>query len=289
MTEKPKSHGRISIQASAKPRELMQDRPDIVDAWKATVLTLYPEMFPGILAHSLTGKALDQGIWSLNTINIRDFAHDKHRSVDDTPAGGGAGMVLKPDVVAAALATVPTDRPTVYVSPRGKPFDQSMARHFKSCKGLTILCGRFEGIDQRILDAREIEEVSIGDYVLTGGELAAQVLIDSCIRLIPRVLGNLESAQHESFSDGLLEYPQYTRPTEWEGRKIPEVLLSGHHGRIAEWRQAQSEALTKERRPDLWRAYQAKADTDPVRDQELSDAQTSVAKAAQKDDDNEYD
>ena len=280
-----KSHGRIKVTPSLKPRELMRDRPDLVHSWRATILTLYPEMFPGVLGHSLTGKALDEGIWSLKTINIRDFATGKHRNVDDTPAGGGAGMVLRADVVGKAIDAAPKDAPILYLSPRGKPLSQARAKSLSQGPGVTLLCGRFEGVDERVLKARKIEEISIGDYVLTGGELAAQVLIDACVRLIPRVLGNTESAMEESFSSGLLEHPQYTRPTDWEGHQIPEVLLSGHHGHIAAWRQAQSEALTKERRPDLWRAYlEAKEakDTDPARDQELSDAPIKTAGQADK-------
>lgn len=269
----------------------MTDRPDVKRAWRASVLTLYPEMFPGILGQSLSGKALDLGLWALDTVNIRQFAHDKHRSVDDTPAGGGAGMVMKPDVVARALDSLAGYRrgappaPVLYMSPRGRPFTQAMARELSDGPGVTILCGRFEGVDQRVIDARNITEVSIGDYVLTGGELAAQVLIDACVRLIPRVLGNAESALHESFANGLLEHPHYTRPADWDGRPIPDVLLSGHHGRIAAWRDEQSKALTKERRPDLWRAYLDK-DTDPVEGQERSDAATAP-KGAQKDIDDE--
>ena len=282
-----RSHGRISIQASAKPRALMEDRPELVNAWKATVLTLYPEMFPGILGQSLTVKALDEGIWSLKTVNIRDFATGKHRNVDDTPAGGGAGMVLRADVVARAIDSISTDAPILYVSPRGTPLTQAMAQSLSEGPGVTILCGRFEGVDERVLQARNIKEVSIGDYVLTGGELPAQVLLDACIRLIPRVLGNSESSVNESFSNGLLEHPQYTRPADWDGHEIPEVLLSGHHGQIAKWRHSQSEAITQDRRPDLWRAYQEaknKAkDTNPVRDQELSDAPIKTAKSGQKD------
>jgi len=282
-----KSHGRIKVKVSAKPRALMEDRPELVNAWKATILTLYPEMFPGILGQSLTGKALDEGIWSLKTVNIRDFASGKHRNVDDTPSGGGAGMVLRADVVAKAIDSLPEGPPILYVSPRGKPFTQKMAQKLSQGPGVTILCGRFEGVDERVLQARNIKEVSIGDYVLTGGELPAQVLLDACIRLIPRVLSNSESSLNESFSNGLLEYPQYTRPTDWDGHGIPEVLLSGHHGQIAKWRHAQSEAITQERRPDLWRAYQEaknKArDTDPVRDQELSDVPIKTAKSGQKD------
>ncbi len=285
MTDKPsKSHGRLSIGASLKPRELMTERPELAGAWKARVLTLYPEMFPGILGQSLTGKALQDGLWALEAVNIRDHATGKHRNVDDTPAGGGAGMVLRADVLGKAIdataAPYPRDIwPVIYLSPRGKPLTQAMAKRFSTCRGMTLLCGRFEGVDQRVLDARHIEEVSIGDFVLTGGELAAQVLIDATVRLIPRVLGNAESAEDESFSNGLLEHPQYTRPTVWEGLQIPEVLLSGHHGNIAAWRQSQSEAVTKERRPDLWRAYKA-----PAGGSELSDAHNTAAKGEDKDD-----
>ena len=286
MPDLTRSHGRISISASRQPRELIKDTPDIEGAWKAKVLTLYPEMFPGVLGHSLTGKALQEGLWALEPIDIRMFARDKHRTVDDTPAGGGAGMVLKPDIVARAIDFADTglprqDWPVIYLSPRGKPFNQAMAQRFSQAKGITLLCGRFEGVDQRVLDARQVEEVSLGDFVLTGGEIAAQALIDASVRLIPRVLGNQASTEEESFSNGLLEHPQYTRPTEWEGRKIPEILLSGHHAKIAEWRHAQSESLTKERRPDLWRTYKG---MDPVEDQELSDAQIIAEKASKKDD-----
>ncbi len=263
----------------------MKDQPDLAGAWKAKVLTLYPDMFPGILGHSLTGRALQEGLWALDPIDIRMFAQGKHRNVDDTPAGGGAGMVLMADVVARAIDFADKgesreDWPVVYLSPRGKPFDQAMARRFSKAKGITLLCGRFEGVDQRVLDARDVEEVSLGDFILTGGEIAAQALIDATVRLIPRVLGNAESTEEESFSHGLLEHPQYTRPTEWEGRKIPEILLSGHHANIAKWRASQSESLTKERRPDLWRAHIA----DSVEDQQLSDAQTIAKKASKKDD-----
>lgn len=285
MTKHTKSHGRISISASRKPTELVKDQPDLAGAWKAKVLTLYPDMFPGILGHSLTGRALQEGLWALDPIDIRTFARGKHRNVDDTPAGGGAGMVLMADVVGRAIDFADKgesrdDWPVVYLSPRGKPFDQAMARRFSKAKGITLLCGRFEGVDQRVLDARNVEEVSLGDFILTGGEIAAQALIDATVRLIPRVLGNAESTEEESFSNGLLEHPQYTRPTEWEGRKIPEILLSGHHANIAKWRASQSESLTKERRPDLWRAHIA----DSVEDQQLSDAQTIGKKPSKKDD-----
>lgn len=288
MNSPPKSHGRLSISTSAKPRSLIDPTPRLHGAWTAKVLTLYPEMFPGVLGQSLTGKALQEGLWALEAIDIRQFATDRHRTVDDTPAGGGPGMVLKPDIVAAAVdaAAQGTDRqdwPIICLSPRGRAFDQAMAQRFAKAQGLTLLCGRFEGIDERVLEARDIEEVSLGDFVLTGGEIAAQALIDATVRLIPRVLGNAESAREESFSHGLLEHPQYTRPSNWEGYAIPEILLSGHHGRIAEWRLAQSERLTKERRPDLWRAY-LERDKAPAEDQELSDAHTIAAKGEQKDD-----
>ncbi len=285
MTKHTKSHGRISISATRQPSALIKDTPDLAGAWKAKVLTLYPDMFPGILGHSLTGRALQEGLWALDPIDIRTFARGKHRNVDDTPAGGGAGMVLMADVVGRAIDFADKgesreDWPVVYLSPRGKPFDQAMARRFSKAKGITLLCGRFEGVDQRVLDARDVEEVSLGDFILTGGEIAAQALIDATVRLIPRVLGNAESTEEESFSNGLLEHPQYTRPNDWEGRKIPEILLSGHHANIAKWRADQSEALTKERRPDLWRAHIA----DSVEDQQLSDAQTIAKKASKKDD-----
>lgn len=277
-----KSHGRRSIGASRRPRALIDTAAPPDGVWTATVLTLYPAMFPGALGQSLTGRALDAGLWGLRAVDMREFATDKHRSVDDTPAGGGAGMVLRADIVARALDAVADGAPALALSPRGAPLTQARVTALADGPGMTLVCGRFEGIDQRVLDARGIEEVSIGDYVLTGGELAAQVLIDACVRLIPRVLGNAESALHESFSGGLLEHPHYTRPATWEGRAIPEVLLSGHHGHIAAWRRAQSEALTRERRPDLWRAYLR--DTDPGAGQELSDEKNSADMREQKDD-----
>lgn len=260
-----RSHGRVSIRASLKPRDLMEGPPRIREAFEARVVTLFPEAFPGILGLSLTGKALDLGIWRLETTHLRDFGEGKHRNVDDTPAGGGAGMVLRPDVVDAALKSAmqeaPEDRgvwPVIYLSPRGKPMDQAMARRLAQGRGVTLLCGRFEGVDQRLLDHWQIEEVSLGDFVMTGGELAAQALLDATVRLLPGVLGNAESAVEESFSDGLLEHPQYTRPAVWEGREIPAVLTSGNHAEIAKWRKAEAEAVTKARRPDLWAAYEAR-------------------------------
>lgn len=224
--------------------------------WRATVLTLFPEMFPGTLGLSLAGKALGDGTWALEAIDIRDFATGKHRSVDDTPAGGGAGMVMRADIAAAAIdagrARTAPGTPTIYLSPRGAPLTQARARALAQGPGVLLLCGRFEGIDQRALEARDVEEISIGDYVLSGGELAAQVLIDACVRLLPGVAGNEVSLDEESFTSGLLEYPHYTRPRDWEGRAIPEILLSGDHEKIAKWRRKQAESLTKARRPDLW-------------------------------------
>lgn len=220
--------------------------------WRASVLTLFPAMFPGPVGQSLAGRALETGVWSLNTINIREFAQDRHRTVDDTPFGGGAGMVLRPDIVDAAVASVADDRPVVCLTPRGRRFTQGDAQRFASGSGVILLCGRYEGIDQRVIEARAMDEISIGDYVLSGGELAALVLLDSIVRLLPGVMGAAESAVDESFSAGLLEYPHYTRPAEWQGRRVPDVLLSGHHGAVAAWRLAESNKITRERRPDLW-------------------------------------
>lgn len=222
--------------------------------FKASILTLYPQMFPGTLGHSLAGKALERGDWELELVQIRDFAHDKHRTVDDTPAGGGAGMVLRADILAKAIDQTSAEddpRPRLLLSPRGKPLDQERVRELAAGPGVVLVCGRFEGVDQRVIDARQLEEVSIGDYVLSGGEVAAQVLLDAVIRLLPGVMGNEKSGTHESFENGLLEHPHYTRPQEWEGRTIPEVLTSGNHQRIADWQRKQSEALTRRRRPDL--------------------------------------
>ena len=266
--------------------------------WTARILTLFPEIFPGPLGASLTGRALTDDLWRLETLQIRDFATDRHRSVDDTPAGGGPGMVLRPDIAAAALDAAESghpraDWPVIYLSPRGRRFDQNLARRFAGAAGLTLFCGRFEGLDERVIEARNVEEISLGDFVMTGGEIAAMALIDATVRLIPRVLGNPGSAEEESFSRGLLEHPHYTRPTDWEGHAIPEVLLSGHHGRIAEWRQARAERLTKERRPDLWRAWAERreavpAQQTPAGDAELSDAQIIAGKASEpKDTDDE--
>ena len=221
----------------------------------ATILTLYPEMFPGPLGHSLAGRALADGVWSLDVRNIRDYATDKHKSVDDTPAGGGPGMVLRADVVAAAIDSVGTGAPVLAMSPRGAPLTQARVRALAAGPGVTILCGRFEGFDERLFEARDIEPVSIGDYVLSGGEPAALVLLDACIRLLPGVMGASLSGEQESFEAGLLEYPHYTRPAEWEGHTIPEVLRSGDHAKIAAWRKARSELDTRLRRPDLWERH----------------------------------
>jgi tRNA (guanine37-N1)-methyltransferase len=222
--------------------------------WRAAVLTLYPEMFPGPLGISLAGRALNDGIWSLDTVQIRDFATDKHRSVDDTPAGGGAGMVMRTDVLASAVdhvLGVHPDAPLLAMTPRGRPLDQALVRELAAGPGVSILCGRFEGIDERLFEARPIVPVSIGDYILSGGEVGALVLLDACVRLLPGVMGAASSGEEESFETGLLEYPHYTRPVEWEGRRIPEVLRSGDHARIEAWRQAQAMSDTRSRRPDL--------------------------------------
>ncbi len=256
----------------------MGESPALKGAWCAKVITLFPEVFPGPLGASLTGKALQDGLWRLETVDLRAFGEGRHRNVDDTPAGGGPGMVLRPDVVDRAMAYArpttgdPSRWPVICLSPRGVPFTQTAATGLARVDGITLLCGRFEGIDQRVLDHHRVLEISMGDYVLTGGEIAAQALIDATVRLIPRVLGNRASTQEESFSDGLLEHPQFTRPATWNGRAIPDILLSGHHGRIADWRRDMAERLTKERRPDLWRAYRASRLTgrggDPDEDRE---------------------
>ena len=265
MSDTPRSHGRLAARPMTGPEDLMSDRPYLAGAWEARVITLLPEAFPGMLGQSLVGKALDQGLWRLETVDLRTFGEGKHRNVDDTPAGGGAGMVIRADILARAIRfagrDVTADRarwPLVYLSPRGRRFDQAMARRFAACEGITLICGRFEGIDERAIEHFGIEEVSLGDFVMTGGEIAAEALIDATVRLRPGVLGNAASTEEESFSDGLLEHPQYTRPAVWEGRAIPEVLTSGNHGAVAAWRRAQAEALTRDRRPDLWEAWLAR-------------------------------
>ena len=229
--------------------------------WRASVLTIFPDMFPGPLGQSLAGKALATGLWGLDTLDIRAHATDKHRSVDDTPAGGGPGMVMRPDVLARAFdAAAPEgdDRPRLLMSPRGLPLTQERIEALAGGSGAIILCGRFEGVDERMIEGRGLQEVSIGDFVLSGGEIAAYALIDACIRLLPGVMGKEASGAEESFKEGLLEYPQFTRPAVWEGREIPPVLTGGDHAKVAAWRQAQSERLTRERRPDLWAAYVAR-------------------------------
>jgi tRNA (guanine37-N1)-methyltransferase len=225
-------------------------------AWTATVITLFPEMFPGPLGHSLAGKALAAGHWALETVDIRAFARDKHATVDDSPFGGGPGMVMRPDVVDAALASLPADeRPKVFLTPRGKLLDQARVRALAEGPGVALLCGRYEGIDARVIEARRLEEASLGDFVLSGGEIAAMAVLDACVRLLPGVVGTAESLDEESFAQGLLEYPHYTRPQTWCGRAVPEVLASGHHEKIKAWRLAQAEQVTRERRPDLWARY----------------------------------
>ena len=222
---------------------------------KINILTLYPEMFPGCLGYSLAGRALNENKWSMNVVNIRDFATDKYKSVDDTPFGGGAGMVMKPEVLDKAIASVHEDEPIFYLSPRGKVFSQSMAHIFANMEKATFICGRFEGIDERIIEKYNIQEISIGDFVLSGGEPALLTMLDAVIRLIPSVMGNADSLSEESFANGLLEYPQYTKPAVWQGKEVPEILLSGHHANIAKWRRQMSEEITKQRRPDLWTTY----------------------------------
>ena len=220
--------------------------------WVATVLTLFPEMFPGTLGCSLAGKALSDGLWRLETVDIRGFARDKHRTVDDAPFGGGPGMVMRPDVLDRAIAEAAGPGPVVYLSPRGRLIDQPRVKALAAGPGVTLLCGRYEGVDERVIEARGVEELSLGDFVLSGGEPAAIALIDACVRLLPGVVGDEATLAEESFEDGLLEYPHYTRPQDWEGRAVPDVLLSGHHDRIRQWRQEQRERVTRERRPDLW-------------------------------------
>ena len=226
--------------------------------WSARILTLFPEMFPGPLGLSLAGKALEQQLWSLQAIDIRDFAADRHGTVDDSPFGGGPGMVMRPDVVDRALASVEDQAgPVIYLTPRGRPLDQRAVHDFAQQPGLTILCGRYEGVDERVIEARAMVEVSVGDFVLSGGEPAAIALIDACVRLLPGVMGAEVSLAEESFESGLLEYPHYTRPADWQGRSVPAVLVSGHHEKIRAWRRAQAERITQERRPDLWSRHSA--------------------------------
>jgi len=226
-------------------------------SWRATVLTIFPEMLPGSLAYSLAGKALHAGAWRLDTVDIRDFAQDKHRSVDDAPFGGGPGMVMRPDVLDAAISGADGVGPLILLSPRGRRLDQAKVADLAAGPGIRLVCGRFEGVDERVVEARAIEELSLGDFVLSGGEPAAIALIDACVRLLPGVVGDSEALTEESFADGLLEYPQYTRPQMWRGRLVPDVLVSGDHARIRDWRRAEAERLTRERRGDLWERYRA--------------------------------
>jgi len=231
------------------------------DIWKASVLTLFPDAFPGILGTSIIGSAREKNIWDLETVFIRDFADNKHRNVDDTPAGGGPGMVIKPNIAAAAIDSVAQiDRPIIYLTPRGKPLTQKRVRELAAGPGVIVFCGRFEGLDERVIEARQMEEISIGDFVLAGGEVAAMAMLEACIRLLPGVLGDATSADQESFENGLLEHPLYTRPRDWEGREIPPVLLSGDHKRIRAWQLTQAEKITKARRLDLYEAYKANGD-----------------------------
>ena len=255
MTKAPRAAGRIAVQPTLRPRELLTDAPELAGTWTAKLLTLFPQAFPGVLGESLTGKALKDGLWQMQTYDLRQYGIGKHRNVDDTPAGGGAGMVLRADVLEKAILDATHGQkgiaPLIYLSPRGKRFDQAMARNWARMDGVTMLCGRFEGVDERVLEHFNIQEVSLGDFVMTGGEIAAQAMIDATVRLLPGVLGNADSAVEESFSSGMLEHPQYTKPAQWQGRDIPDVLLSGNHAKIAQWRREMSEKITKARRPDL--------------------------------------
>ncbi len=233
-----------------------------MSGWQATIFTIFPEMFPGPLGHSLAGKALADGIWRLLTVDIRDFARDKHRSVDDAPFGGGPGMVMRPDIVDAAIAGSDAPGPLIHLTPRGRPLSQARVAELAAGPGVRLLCGRFEGIDERILRARDIEELSLGDFVLSGGEPAAIALIDACVRLLPGVIGDEAALEEESFRHGRLEYPHYTRPQIWQGMNVPEVLLSGDHAKIRRWREAEAERATRERRPDLWQRGRPRRDSD---------------------------
>lgn len=274
MSEPNRSLGMKSARPSLRPRDLMAEPRR--HAWFASIITLFPEAFPGVLGLSLTGRALQEGRWALETIALRDFGLGKHKQVDDTPAGGGAGLVLKPDVLEKAIETARFSgdtRQIIAMSPRGRRFTQKRAAELAKTSGAIILCGRFEGFDERVLQKYQVEEISMGDFVMTGGEIAAQGLIDSTVRLIDGTVGNAESLTEESFSNGLLEHPQYTRPSDWQGLRIPDILLSGNHAEIAAWRRLQSEALTQKRRPDLWRAFM-----DTEEEAEQSDANEDLDK-----------
>jgi tRNA (guanine37-N1)-methyltransferase len=254
-----RSHGRKSVSLSSAPRDLLDGPQRLARAWRVQVITLLPQAFPGILGESLTGRALQDGLWEIEAHDLREYGMGKHRNVDDTPAGGGAGMVLRADVMGAAIEAAQTraapGSPLIYLSPRGRRFDQAMARDLAAGPGMTLICGRFEGLDERVIEHFGAIEVSLGDFVMTGGEITAQAMIDAALRLRPGILGNAESAIEESHSSGLLEHPHYTRPAEWQGRGIPDVLMSGNHGEIAKWRQAEAERITQQRRPDMWDRY----------------------------------
>ena len=264
MKKTAKSHGRLSISADDRPRELVKKSSDLKGVWKAKVITLFPNMFPGSLSFSLVGRALQKELWALETIDLRAFGEGKHKNVDDTPAGGGAAMILRADVIERAINSAQSSgfnkNPIIYLSARGKKFDQKMAKSLSKNDGITLLCGRFEGVDQRVLDFYNVQEVSIGDFIMTGGEIPAQALLDSIVRLLPDVLGNQASLEDESFSNGLLEHPQFTRPSVWNDLEIPAVLQSGNHEQIKKWRLEKSELVTKERRSDMWADYIKSAD-----------------------------
>jgi len=264
MTTHGKSHGRKSIRPTLKPQDLMREPVHLHGVWTARIITLFPQAFPGVLGQSLTGKALQDGLWQLETLDLRTFGEGRHRKVDDTPSGGGAGMVIRPDVMGRAIEAAQEHArgawPLVYLSPRGARFDQAMARRMARADGITMICGRFEGVDERVLQHYGVQEVSLGDFVLTGGEIAAQAMIDATVRLLPGVLGNAESTVEESFADGLLEHPHYTRPAQGQGMDIPEVLTSGNHGAVAQWRRRMAEEISRIRRPDLWAAFVKRRD-----------------------------
>ena len=257
MVKPAKSHGLKRISLSDKPKSLVTNNEVVNGAWNVQVITLFPEAFPGVLGLSLTGKALQHRIWTLSTINLRDFGVGKHKKVDDTPSGGGPGLVIRADVLGPAIETAlsrtKSSAPLIYLSPRGKTFNQPLARKWSKSDGIILICGRFEGIDQRVIDHYRIEEVSMGDFVMTGGEIAAQAMIDSTVRLLPNVIGNQDSLKTESHSNGLIEHDQFTRPDDWKGQKIPQTLTSGHHSKIESWREDQSKSKTKQYRADLWK------------------------------------
>ena len=256
MVKPAKSHGLKRVSLSDKPKSLITSNDVVKGAWNVQVITLFPDAFPGVLGLSLTGKALQYRIWTLSTIDLRNFGIGKHNKVDDTPSGGGPGLVIRADVLGPAIETAlsraESSTPLVYLSPRGKTFNQRLARKWSKSEGIILICGRFEGIDQRVIDHYGIEEISMGDFVMTGGEIAAQAMIDTTVRLLPNVIGNRDSLKTESHSNGLIEHDQFTRPNEWKGQKIPQTLSSGHHGKIESWRENQSKSKTKQYRADLW-------------------------------------